>query len=172
MPVDAMLAPGAEVSGVFGVLEIHSKTVEFIYSAWKTSFPWQPFFKMGHNSTNRNSADRNTQYIIHPEAFHTCSVTSTSIDETGKYLVSISSDLKPTIKKSYELPCVWEILIDEHEKEWIGKLSQQSFERRSHFEFLQTKFIQKRQKDIHPAQTQHNTQQENSTRCKASRNMV
>ena len=26
--------------------------------------------------------------------------------------------------------------------------------------------LQKRQKDIHPAQTQHNTQQENSTRVK------
>ena len=31
---------------------------------------------------------------------------------------------------------------------------------------LQKIQVQKRQKDIHPAQTQHNTQQENSTRVK------
>ena len=64
MPVDAMLAPGAEVSGVFGVLEIHSKTVEFIYSVREKRHSRDSPFKMGHNSTNRNSADR-LQYAIH-----------------------------------------------------------------------------------------------------------
>ena len=33
---------------------------------------------------------------------------------------------------------------------------------------LQKIQVQKRQKDIHPAQTQHNTQQENSTRVKCT----